>query len=115
MSYQDVAVKVLSKAFEVVWKEYPRKLGKQEAFKHYKAQVTTEEDKKNIVLALNKYIAHIETEGIEERFILHGSTWFNNIWRDWFNYTPTHKKPSCELYRTFYPLLRMEVLNDRKP
>ncbi len=72
--------------FEVVWKLYPRKLGKEEAFKFFCSQVVTEEDNNNILKALENFKKDINLKGTEEKFIPHGSTWFNKVWRDWIEY-----------------------------
>lgn len=72
-------------AFEKVWKFYPRPLGKKAAFTHFKKSVGSKEDLKRIAGAMDNYISHIEAKKVEEKFIQHGSTWFNN-WQDWENY-----------------------------
>ena len=70
--------------FNEIWERYPRKLGRKEALRHFKATVKNEEDLKNINKALDNYIADIKAKGTEDRFIKHGSAWFNN-WEDWVN------------------------------
>lgn len=70
--------------FNELWSKYPRPLGKKQAFKHYCASVKTKEDCIAINTALENYIKEIETKKIEEQFIKHGSTWFNN-WQDYLN------------------------------
>ena len=77
-------------AFEKVWKFYPRPLGKKKAFSYFKESVKSKEDLKRLALALDNYILHVEAKKIEEKFIQHGSTWFNN-WQDWENYTGEKK------------------------
>ncbi len=77
--------------FEHLWNIYPRRLGKDDALRHYTASIKTKEDYDSIQTALNNYIKYIELEKLEERFIQHGSTWFNNKWKDWIN-PPVSKK-----------------------
>jgi hypothetical protein len=71
-----------SEAFELIWKQYPKPVGKQEAFNHYKASVLTEDDSKNIYIALSNYN---KSNRVLTGHIQDGSTWFNN-WHDWINY-----------------------------
>ncbi len=68
--------------FLPLWKKYPKKDGKKAALKHFNATVKTKEDFCRIAKALKNYVLYIQTEGIKERFIKNGSTWFNN-WEDW--------------------------------
>jgi hypothetical protein len=68
--------------FELLWKKYPRPRGKKDAIKHFVTSVKTEEDWKNINIALDNYL---QTENVKkgiEQYIQNGSTWFNN-WQDW--------------------------------
>jgi hypothetical protein len=80
--------------FEVVWARYPRKLGKDEAARHFKAQVTTTKDFLDIQHALDRFKSKLQKDATEERFIPHGSTWFNKRWRDWINYTEESHAPN---------------------
>lgn len=69
--------------FENLWKEYPRKIGKQKAFNQYKKYIKEGITYEEIMLGIIKYKEYIEIEKIEERFIKHGATWFNNKgWED---------------------------------
>lgn len=65
--------------FEEVWLKYPKRVGKKEALRHYKASVKTEKDALDINTALKNYIGSKRVGG---GYIQNGSTWFNN-WRDW--------------------------------
>lgn len=74
---------LLVSEFSSLWKKYPRKLGKEDAFKHYckyrKSGSTFEEIDKG----LDKYIRYVKNKNIEDRYIKHGSTWFNQkCWED---------------------------------
>jgi hypothetical protein len=85
-------------AFEIIWEKYPRKLGKDEAARHFKSQVKTFHDWADIQCALDRFKTKLQKDATEEKFIPHGSTWFNKRWRDWINYTEqnhgTHVSPS---------------------
>lgn len=68
--------------FEEIWNEYPRKLGKREALKHFCASVKSPKDLRDIHRALDHYKASVD---VQKGFIQHAKTWFNN-WRDWVDY-----------------------------
>ena len=72
--------------FEFLWNKYPKKLGKKKAVSHFKASVSNEQDLKDIDKALNNYLDEIKYKKIQEDYIKHGSTWFNQ-WRDYLMYT----------------------------
>ena len=82
----------INKDFEEVWINYPNKLGKNAAQRHFKATVITPEDYQDICTALDNYIEYCKK--IEPKFIKHGSTWFNN-WKDWISY----EAPKTEVTR----------------
>ena len=69
--------------FEKLWEHYPNKKGKDQAKNKYllarKQGITYE----TIAQGLKNYINYIKSENIEEKFIKHGSTWFNQkCWND---------------------------------
>jgi hypothetical protein len=68
--------------FKVVWEKYPKRLGKKQALRHFCASVKSDDDLKLLETALNRYLEYVKFKGIEEQYIQHGSTWFNN-WKDW--------------------------------
>ena len=84
--------KVLNEEFEKLWQYYPNKKGKEEARKKYllaRKNGTTYEEVAN---GLKNYITYIKSENIEEKYIKHGSTWFNQkCWNDDYKIT---KKPT---------------------
>lgn len=73
----------LENEFEIIWAEYPRKLGKANALKSYikaRKKGTTKEDVWN---GLNDYLNYIKIEKVDTQYIKHGSTWFNQeSWND---------------------------------
>ena len=66
--------------FDLLWAEYPKRLGKKEALRHFNASVKSDVDLADIKLALANYKASVA--GKDVQYIQNGSTWFNN-WRDW--------------------------------
>ena len=68
--------------FEALWGYYPSKDGKKEAFKHFCASVNSDEDLRNLNLALYNYKAHLKKETWKKP--KNGKTFFNN-WQDWIN------------------------------
>ena len=71
--------------FELIWKIYPRKEGKDQAFKHYKSWLRGKEYAGRKVKltnhqmweAVRKYADKIEREKTEKQYIKMGSTFFN--------------------------------------
>ena len=73
--------------FESIWCIYPKRIGKKEAERHFKAQIKNQEDLLNIKKALENYL---KSDRVKRGFIQNGSTWFNN-WRDWIDYKEGEK------------------------
>jgi phage replication O-like protein O len=69
--------------FEDIWKDYPNRVGKKAAEKHFNASVKGEDDLEAIKKALANYKAHLGKNTWKQP--QNGSTWFNN-WRDWVNW-----------------------------
>jgi len=84
--------------FEILWEKYPKKLGKKESKIHFRATVKNQDDVNRIKQALYNYCHHASDK--EPKFIMNGSTWFNN-WEDWVDYeppdTPEEKKERIAL------------------
>lgn len=79
---QNINKNIYDDFFEKVWKSYPRKLGKSSVTQ--KAKKELYEAGENVVLgAVNSYIAEIQENGTVEKYIMHGSTFFNTRWRDY--------------------------------
>lgn len=72
--------------FEKCWSIYPRKEGKKEAQKHFKASVASAEDARKLFIAIQIYSRSVSGKEID--FIKHGSSFFNN-WRDYEPATET--------------------------
>lgn len=73
----------LEKDFEEVWKEYPNKKGKKQAFSHYKAWRKKSKSNTNAYLLerLKKYKAWASKQFSGYQY-LNGSTWFNGRFDD---------------------------------
>lgn len=77
------SLKELEKDFEEVWKIYPKKQGKEAAKKAYIKARKAGTSNCEIVAGLTQYIAFIRANNTSERYIKHGSTWFNQkCWED---------------------------------
>ena len=76
---------ITDEMFDAFWLSGPwRKLGKKEAYKHFRKTVKTEEDFQRITLARDNYAKDLKEN---PRQLLHGSTFFNN-WEDYATLAP---------------------------
>lgn len=87
-----VSDKQLEEEFDKLWKYYPNKKGKEQAKNKYilaRKQGTTYEE---IAEGLKRFIIYCKAEKIEEKFIKHGSTWFNQkCWQDEYKISDNSK------------------------
>jgi hypothetical protein len=65
--------------FEEIWKTYPNRKGRPEAYKHFVATVKDSETFQKIQGALGYYL---QSGSVKKGYVQNGSTWFNQ-WRDW--------------------------------
>ena len=73
----------LKQDFEELWKLYPRKRGKEPAFKHYKRALKEGSTNEEIRQGILNLIEDIRKNKTEERYIPYGSTFFNEkSWND---------------------------------
>ena len=87
------SVKKLRDDFEKLWKLYPRKKGKEAAFKHYKKAIKSGSSNKEIQEGILEYQKEIKFKQITEEYIKHGSTWFSNRgWEDEYTYSSNNTK-----------------------
>ncbi len=74
-------------AFEEIWPDYPKLVGKEAAKKHFLKAIKSEEDFSKIRVALKNYKAHVNAERIKGFKDLNwqgGSRWFNpREWTSW--------------------------------
>ena len=68
--------------FQSVWDEYPKKLGKNKVTKAAMKQLE-EAGMDTVMEAVRRYVEKIKRDGTEEKYIMHGSTFFNGAWRDY--------------------------------
>ncbi len=77
--------KELANNFDKIWNEYPKKSGKDTAFKHYKSWIKGKKyagrivklDNKQMWYAVAIYAYKVEKEQIKKQYIKMGSTFFN--------------------------------------
>lgn len=77
--------------FDTLWEKYPNKSGKVKAQKLFEASVKSEQDQKDVEIAIENYI---KSRRVAKGFVQNGSTWFGN-WRDWLTYKET-ACPKCK-------------------
>ena len=65
------------KDFEKFWQVYPRRIGKGEAYKCYKARVADGWTPENLVQAAERYALQIEKMHTEEKYIKHPKTFLS--------------------------------------
>jgi len=72
--------------FSTAWDQFPNKLGKKTAERHYRATVLTQETHDRLMKAMRRYVEHVDAENAQRngnpRPWQNGSTWFNN-WQEW--------------------------------
>lgn len=84
--------------FETIWSRYPKRMGKKEAYRHYKASVLKEIDMKRIEHALENYLdSEYGGANKEIKYVQQGKVWFNN-WEDWEHGEPISRKNGVAKY-----------------
>ena len=74
--------------FEEVWKLYPRKQGKLNAFKDYCKAVKEGATKEMVAEGIQKYLTHIKVTELDSKYIKQGSTYFHqHSWEDEYEET----------------------------
>lgn len=69
-------------SFDALWADYPRRIGRKMALRHFRASVHTAEDRTLIRAALDRYLVEVHDRPL--RYVQHGSTWFGQ-WQDWID------------------------------
>lgn len=94
----------LKDRFELLWKVYPNKKGKDKAFKAYCKAIKEGETDDIIIKGINSYTKEIQIKQTEKRFIAHGSTWFSQKrWQDEYitqssdNFNPLSEKRAAAI------------------
>lgn len=87
--------------FQSVWDEYPKKLGKNKVTKAAMEQLE-EAGMDTVMDAVRRYVEKIKRDGTEEKYIMHGSTFFNGAWRDYVvNEKPEEPMPQQQRRKSF--------------
>ena len=86
--------------FEKFWSKYPRQIDKQRAKKTFisliKNKKVTLED---ILVGVDKYLAYIKQDKVEERYIKHPTSWLNaGGWENEYNVLPAKPQKKSKLY-----------------
>ena len=68
--------------FDRAWELFPNKKGKSAVSKKAMRELA-EAGETVVIAAIENYKAEIQRKGTEEKYILHGSTFFNGRWRDY--------------------------------
>lgn len=66
-----------SKGFEAFWKLYPRKIGKGEAYKKYKARLNDGWSEAELLEAVKGYASKVARERTEQQYIKHAKTFLS--------------------------------------
>jgi len=78
----------LKHAFELIWKEYPKKVGKAEAWFRFRKEIHSEAILGEIWKAFQNYR---NSRRVKDGYTVDGGKWFNpSFWRDWIEYTEPH-------------------------
>ena len=76
-----VSEKQLREEFEEIWKLYPRKDGKKQAYSAYKSARKDGVSSADVLIGVNRYKAYLKASHTEDKYIKMGSSFFNQ--RGW--------------------------------
>ena len=69
--------------FKTLWEKYPRKKGRKDAQRHYVSARKKGTSYADVSKGLDRYIGYINDNDIQEKYIKHGSAWFQqHSWED---------------------------------
>lgn len=112
---------LLEERFEKIWAEYPRKQGKKDALRHYKAWIkaSTKHTDEYLLDKLEKYKAYLKANNTELRYVQKGSTWFNGSFDDDWSIKPNRNynnySQPAELPPEAFDTSRLNVNEDELP
>ena len=82
----------LTERFEKLWELYPRKKGKQDAFRYYKKAIKEGATDEEVKQGIEEYVKEIKAKGTKMDYIKHGSSWFyGKKWTDDYETETTDK------------------------
>lgn len=70
--------------FDKLWLMYPRKMGKDDAYRHMKSSLKTLKDVDDCARSITNYM-NSDTYPEDKKYILMGSTFFHGRWKDFIN------------------------------
>ena len=80
---EKISKKEIDAEFESLWKHYPRKMGKESAYKSYLKARQNGTTYDEVINGLENYLKEIEVKKTATQYIKHGSTWFSqHCWQD---------------------------------
>ena len=80
--------------FDQLWSQYPNKQGKQKAFIAYQKAVKNGATFDEVMQGIQNYNFFIEQTRLEQQFVKHGSTWFNQHgWEDDYTVIEREQRP----------------------
>lgn len=89
----------LKDEFEQLWQQYPNKQGKQKAFIAYEKAIKSGVTFATVMQGIQNYNFFIVQTGLEQQFVKHGSTWFNQRgWEDDYTVIEREPKPRDSLH-----------------
>lgn len=96
--------------FETIWKAYPRKEGKTNALKAY-IKARSDNNKpvsfEQVQQGVERYVKYIKANNTEQKYIKHGSTWFNqHCWDDDYTISDNSSRPEG------YEIIKQEPNDD---
>ena len=81
------SIKELTERFNILWKMYPNKKGKDKSFKSYQKAIKDGVTDETIKQGIEKYNQEIQFKQTDKQYIAHGSTWFGNSrWNDEYEF-----------------------------
>jgi hypothetical protein len=80
---EKISKKEIETEFESLWKRYPRKKGRESAYKSYAKARQNGTTYDEVINGLENYLKEIEVKKTDKQYIKYGSTWFNQCcWKD---------------------------------
>lgn len=96
------SIKELTDRFNSLWKEYPNKKGKENAFKSYQKAIKDNVTDETIKQGIEKYNQEIQFKRTDKQYIAHGSTWFGNRrWNDEYETGYIHQKTDYSIPKEY--------------